>query len=464
MRLARPPASANLPLGVAIVSATSTDQTALTLLLRIEQMARRATNLAELQHLAANETRKLNRARQIFVVGALASKSPSVLAVSGVGAVDASSMLVVSIADVTRRLVREGRASAPLEFALPAFCVPASDLATTYPFRDVLWMPLLDRAGIAFAGLLMTRDVVWSEADIAVSTRLAETYAHAWRELAQIRYKYARITRPRLLTCAAVLAAAAMMALPIPMTALAPAEVVAANPMIVSSPIDGVVDRIDVDPGQVVKVGDVLVRLSDTMLRNKVEIARRDVAVSEARTKQASILAMTDVRGRHELGIAEADLELKRAELAFATDMLKRTVITAARGGVAAYADRRSLIGRPVATGERIMEIAEPTAAEVRIDVAVADAIALVPSGRVKVFLDIDPLNPRDAQIVRSDYKARPGDNDVLAFKTFAVFRDEASAPRIGVRGTAQIYGERTALGLFLFRRPIASARQYLGL
>ncbi len=248
------------------------------------------------------------------------------------------------------------------------------------------------------------------------------------------------------------------------MTALAPAEVVAADPMIVAAPIDGVIDSIEVGPGQAVSSGDVLARLSDTVLRNKVEVARRDVAVAEARIKQTTILAMSDARGRHDLGIAEADLEYKRAELSFAADMLRRTTIRATRSGVAAYADRKSLIGRPVATGERIMEVADPAAVELRIDVAIPDAIALVPHGRVKLFLDIDPLNPREAHIVRSDYKARPGDNDVLSFRTFARLEPRDAVPRIGVRGTAQIYGERTYLGLFLFRRPLTAARQYLGL
>ena len=103
-------------------------------------------------------------------------------------------------------------------------------------------------------------------------------------------------------------------------------------------------------------------------------------------------------------------------------------------------------------------------AVELRIDVAMPDAGALIPAGRVKLFLDIEPLTPRHASIVRSDYKARPGDNDVLVFKTFARFDADEPPPRIGLRGTAQISGEQTFLGLFLFRRPLASARQYLGL
>jgi Biotin-lipoyl like len=440
------------------------EQAALGLLLRIELLARKAVSLSELRLLAANETRKLNRARQIFVVEVDGRQRPRVVAVSGVASVDGSSVLLTCVGDLVGRLAKERGLKQSVDFTLPAFTDPDGDLATSYPFRNVLWVPLAARDGAVFAGLVCSRETVWGQSDIAVSNRLGETYAHAWREFAGSRRSGLRALRPRVVSLTLGVLALGAMLLPVPMTALAPAEIVASEPMIVSALVDGVVETIDVDPGQDVRQGDVLVRLSDTVLRNKTEIARREVAVAEARIKQTSILAMSDARGRHELGIAEADLQLKRAELAFAVDMLGRTVIKAGRAGVAAYPDRKSLIGRPVATGERIMEIADPAAVEIRIDVAMPDAIALTAAGRVKLFLDIEPLSPREARIVRSDYKARPGDSDILAFKTFARLEGGEKVPRIGLRGTAQIYGEPTYLGVFLFRRPLASARQYLGL
>lgn len=442
----------------------SGDQSALGLLLRIEQLARRATALPELRQLAANETRKLNRARQVFIVEFTTNQRPRVVAVSGVASVDDSSLLLTCVGDLVRRLGKEKGLKQSVDFALPAYADPEGDLAKAYPYRDLLWVPFAERDGAVFGGMICCRETVWGQSDIAVSNRLAETYAHAWRELSGHRRGGLRALRPRAAALTIGLLAIGALALPVPMTALAPAEVVASEPMIVSAPVDGVIEAIEVDPGQVVRLGDVLVRLSDTVLRNKAEIARREVSVAEARIKQASILAMSDARGRHELGIAEADLQLKRAELAFAVDMVSRTVIQAGRAGVAAYPDRKSLIGRPIATGERVMEIADPTAVEVRIDVAMPDAVALTESGRVKLFLDIEPLSPREARIVRSDYKARPGDSDVLAFKTFARLEGDGKVPRIGLRGTAQIYGEQTYLGIFLFRRPLAAARQYLGL
>jgi multidrug resistance efflux pump len=54
-------------------------------------------------------------------------------------------------------------------------------------------------------------------------------------------------------------------------------------PVIVAAPIDGVIDRIEVVPSAPVGVGDVLVRLTDTVLRNRLHVARQEMGVAEAR-------------------------------------------------------------------------------------------------------------------------------------------------------------------------------------
>lgn len=444
-------------------SSVDHEAAALGLLLRIEALARDATGLPELVQAAANETRKINRARQIFIVEVSPRGSVSVAAVSGVSAPDRHAPLVASVARLVEALGRERRLEEPTDFTLPAYCDATSDLAATYPFREMAWVPLADRRQRVFGGLLMAREAIWTNADREISVRLARTYAHAWRELETA----ARFRPRRLSRSAAPYAAAAMllaMLIPVPMTALAPAEIVARNPMIVAAPIDGVIDAIAYEPGATVKPGDLLVRMSDTVLRNRHQVAQQEVSVAETKVRQATILALADARSRHELGIAQAELTLKRAEAAFASDMLQRSEIRAQRGGLVVYPDRRSLIGKPVSTGERIMEIADPAEVEVRIDLALADAIALKSDSRVKLFLDVAPLEPLSGRVVRSGYRARPSDGDVLSFQTYAALdAGAASPPRIGLRGTAQVTGDWTALGILLFRRPISSARQWLG-
>ena len=41
---------------------------------------------------------------------------------------------------------------------------------------------------------------------------------------------------------------------------------------------------------------------------------------------------------------------------------------------------------------------------------------------------------------------------------------DATHPPRIGLKGTAKVFGERVSLFYYLLRRPLAAARQFVGL
>jgi hypothetical protein len=145
--------------------------------------------------------------------------------------------------------------------------------------------------------------------------------------------------------------------------------------------------------------------------------------------------------------------------------MLQRTIVMAQKPGVAFFADKRDLIGRPIAAGEKLMEIVDPESYQFNIDLPVSDAIVLKPGARVKVFLDSDPLHPIEATLVRSDYKARVKDNQILAFRLVAEPADTTSQKlRLGVRGTAEVYSDKAPLLMYVLRKPLAAARQYLGI
>jgi HlyD family secretion protein len=129
------------------------------------------------------------------------------------------------------------------------------------------------------------------------------------------------------------------------------------------------------------------------------------------------------------------------------------------------FAGKNELIGRPVAVGERLLEIADPAHVEFRIDVPVADAIILREGARVKVFLDSNPLRSTEATVVRSDYLARVNDGVQLSFRVVArLDGNTGPIPRLGARGTAQIYGDKVALLFYLLRRPYSTIRQWTGL
>jgi hypothetical protein len=112
-----------------------------------------------------------------------------------------------------------------------------------------------------------------------------------------------------------------------------------------------------------------------------------------------------------------------------------------------------------------LLEIADPNNIEFKIDVPVADSIILTEDASVKIFLDSDPLHSIAAKLVRSDYVARINDGTQLSYRLVAAPQDASRrVPRLGARGTAQIYGPSVPIIFYLLRRPFSTLRQWTGL
>lgn len=441
-------------------------QAALLALLKVEAEARDAGNNSELHYLIANETRKLTRARQIFVLRPSLSGALEVKSVSSLTTVERNAPLIILIERMVAAAAQSGGIDAPrmLEIELAR----GDATADAYPFRALAWLPLKHKHHASSGGLVLAREDAWNDQDLAIAKRLTSAYAHALNALSgsQWKLKHRLLEVSKWHAGAAIAGLAALMFVKVPLSALAPVEIIAHEPYVVAAPIDGVIETVAVDANKPVKAGTLLVKLADTALRNKLSVASREVQVAEARLKQSNQIAFDEPKGMHDLGIARAELALKIAERDFARDILAKSEIRAERDGIAIYSDKRDLTGKPVAVGERILEVASAQSIEARIDLPVADAIALAPGMRVKMFLDSDPLRPWQAMVTRADYKAKVGDNDVVAFRVIASVTAEGgrSLPRLGVRGTAQISGDDVPLGFFIFRRPITAFRQWSGL
>jgi multidrug efflux pump subunit AcrA (membrane-fusion protein) len=441
------------------------DNSSLLALLKVEADARGAQTEAELLFLIANETRKLVRARQVFVLRRKRADSFHVKAVSSIDAVDRNSPLIRWIERVTSRLRKDSGLSEPREFTLPAYCDEAEAEAKTYPFANMLWVPFNLRDGDTYAGALLAREQTWQEADIVVARRLADCFSHAWAALQGIRRLKAASPWGSRLMLATGLAALLCLAIPVPLTVLAPGQIVPRDPYVVAAPIEGIVDEIVIEPNTQVGEGDLLLRLVDTTLRNELELSESQVRLAETKLKRDAQAAFEEADAKRELRLAMSELQLKQAERNYASDLLSRATLSAPVAGVAVFSSRKDWKGRPVAAGERIMEIADPGNVELEVRLPVGDSISLEQGARVKVFLDSDPLNAREATVVHVSHEAAPDATNVLSYRVIARLADPAGAvPRIGEHGTAQLFGDSVALFYYLFRRPITALRQHTGL
>ncbi|MEL7217616.1 MAG: HlyD family secretion protein, partial [Pseudomonadota bacterium] len=163
-----------------------------------------------------------------------------------------------------------------------------------------------------------------------------------------------------------------------------------------------------------------------------------------------------------DIAIMQAEVEVAEAEYEYASQLAGQSEIKAQLDGMVLFSDRRDWEGRAVNVGEPIMQVVNPDKTMIRIDLPAAEQMSLEQGGAVKMWLDSQPLWAVDAELQTASYQARQTPEGVLAFALTATI--ESGNPRIGSRGTAQVYGQWVPFIYSVLRRPISAIRQFVGI
>ena len=436
---------------------------AFTTFIQLESAARTAETVEALQTTMVNEPRRLLPYRQGALLTVDDAGAVRVEAVSGVAVLEPDAPLVSWLKRAARQVLDSDLGGSLHVVSPDAIGSAVRAEWEAWAPSQVLWCPLKNREGLLIGALWLARDEAWQETEAVLFERLSGCYAHAWLSLVGRRRSWLPDKARRPLLIGAPLALLLVLLIPVRQSVLAPAEIVPVKPVVVSAPIDGVVARFQVQPNQPVRAGEVLFSFDDTTLWAQAASAERTLGVALAELRQSTQGAMIDRKQAGQVALNEAQVRLRQTELDYAHDMLSRITVSAERAGVAVFTDENDWIGRPVVTGQRILEIADPSHTELNVEVPVRDAIVLAPGAEVDLFLDVEPLSPKPATLTSASYEAEMTPTGTLSYRVRAAFPADLPPPRIGLQGTAKIYGERVPLALYLFRRPLASLRQWLG-
>jgi hypothetical protein len=436
---------------------------ALSTLVQLVKRARHAKTAQELAFIAVNETHSLIAYRQAVLWRQERTGRGQVVAISGTPVAERHAPLTLwlsrALAALDRKITSDTAVpvtAGDLDASL------ASEWAEWLPAHG-LWVPVTGPRG-RLGALLLAREQPWSDGDHYLLQELADGYGHAWSGHLRRRRSLPGRLRPRGVVKLAIAAALiGALFLPVTLSALAPAEIVPFEPTVVRAPLDGVVDHFKVQPNDTVKQGQPLLALDPRTIENKVDVARKALQVAEAEYRQAAQSAVFDDKSRALLAVLKGRMDQRRADVDYTQSLLDRINVTASRDGIALFSDPNDWIGKPVSIGERLLDIANPASAEIEIWLPVADAIALEPGSDVAFFLNVAPAEPLSARLRLASYEATLAPSGVLGYRLKASLSQGEAPPRIGLRGTAKVYGERVTLFYYLMRRPLAAARQFLG-
>lgn len=442
-------------------------------LVDLAHRARHVADAVELDFLAVNGSHALAPYRQ----AALWFADRGVCALSGVVQIEANAPYVQWLEKLCVALGASGPAQVS---ALDAPAGLGVDWAEWLP-AYALWLPMagVPASGVAAGGLLLARETPWREDEQALLAEWADMLRHAWLA----RPAPARLTPGALLARlrlrrehernaglpwwrrrAVQAAAAALLVLccPVRLTILAPGELVPANPAAVRAPLEGVIDRFHVKPNQLVRKGEPLFDFDQAQLASRAAVAEQALATAEAEYRQALQQALNDGKSKGMLATLQGKIEERRAETGFLQGQAERARVLAPRDGIALFDDPSEWIGRPVATGERVMRIAAPGDAEVEAWLPLGDAIPLEAGAAATLYLASSPLDPVEATVRYVGYEAQMRPDGSYAYRVRASLA-QAAAARVGLKGTAKLSGGWVPMGYWMLRRPLATVRQALG-
>jgi len=437
----------------------------------IEQLgakAQAAESEAALHFAMANDTFALVPYRSALVLRVRAGGGLRLVCASGLSSVDHKSpygsWLEQVVEHLLPRLQEQSRftvADAPAELA--------SVWAEYWPEKVCLHR-VENRQGELMAVVVYLLEVDWPPVADAMLNTLHRIYGLCLEAQPKKRWKLLKrdadghLSKQAKLVLAAMCLAILVLLVPVKQFVISPAEIISLDSVAVTAPVEGIVSELVAKPNQPVKAGDVLVKLDDTAVRNRLVSAQQALEVVRAEFLAGSHRAFSGgVDRASDVGVLRGRIHEKAAEVQFLQDQLAMLEIKASRDGVVVYGQENDLIGKPVSPGQKLMELANPQRMGVNIWVPVADAINMEQGARVSVLLYANPLNTLSATIERASYQATKSPDGVAAYRVRAVLEDD-EVTRLGLRGNAKINGDWVPLGYFLFRRPLVVLRQWVGL
>jgi HlyD family secretion protein len=337
-----------------------------------------------------------------------------------------------------------------------------------------LWMAVPGTPG---GGCLLAADLPWTAAHLALFSEWMSAWSHAWTSQHKVTSKSWRgigpllrqifLSKPNAVwwkqpRTAMALALITILVCPVPMTVLAPAELVPANPAVIRAPVDGVIGQVLVVPNEPVKAGKPLFTFDEAPLQARLDVAAQALATAETEYRQLVQQALTDGKSKAQLAALLGRIAEKKAEADYVKIQLERSRVVAPHDGIALFDDPSEWTGKPVQAGERVMRIAASSDKEIEAWLSVGDAIPLMNGNQVKLYLTSSPLGAVTAKLRYMAHDAVLRPSGVYAYRVRATL-EGASDQRIGLKGTAKLYGGWAPLGYWIMRRPLATVRQAVG-
>lgn len=420
-----------------------------------------AKNKNSLIYIVLNETAKVIPYDRAMLWDLRGSK-PVLLGVSGHAKVPKDSETAKTIEKLVRDLSEPNKIKFVTAESFPGegqFYQQWHDSTTQ---SSVLWVPVIveNRLELGF-WIERWNDRGWDEQELKLFAHLARGFSAAFQKfLPKIPLN------PKARMALKIFGATLLLFVlffPVSLRIVAPCEVVAKDPYLVTAPLNGIIDQIMVKPGEVVQKGAVLFEYNKQVPLQELKVAEKEVEIANSQLNRVMTKGYDDTESLNEAGIWKLQLDRDTVKLDLAKYQASKLEVTAETDGFIALDDPDQWRGRPVQIGERVMMIVNPENTKLKIWISESDNISYLPDENIDIILNVDPGSTFTAKIrYVSDYSLLSA-TGVTSFVAEADWVDKPESVKIGLKGSAVLFGEYVPFFYWVLRKPLIALRHAIG-
>jgi len=251
----------------------------------------------------------------------------------------------------------------------------------------------------------------------------------------------------------------------LPLRIIAPCEIVPEDPTVMTAPLDGIIAEVLVRPGQKVEKGTVLYEYDKRVPLQQLKVAEKEVAIVNSEIDRAFALTLEhDPKAINELAVLTLKLEKEKIKYDLARSLARQLTIDSPIEGVVVIDDPSQWRGRPVSVGEKVLSVTDPKKTMVRLWIPERDNIHFNPDIPLKVILNVNPDNSYTADLAFVANESMINKEKLPSFVAEAKWKEQPKNVKIGLEGTAVLYGENVTLFYFLARKPWSYLRNLLNI
>lgn len=420
-----------------------------------------AKNKNSLIYIVLNETAKVIPFDRAMLWDLRGSK-PALLGVSGHAKVPKDSEIAKTVAQFVKDLVEPSKIKAVTAETFSTEGQAFQQWHDGSTQSSVIWVPIVVDNHLEL-GLWIERwnDKNWDEQELKLFSHLSRGFSAAFQKfLPKIPLN------PKAKMALKIFGATVLLFVfffPISLRIVAPCEVVAKDPYLVTAPLNGIIDQVMVKPGEVVTKGAVLFQYNKQVPLQELKVAEKEVEIANSQLNRVMTKGFDDAESLNEAGIWRLQLDRDNVKLDLAKYQASKLEVVAETDGFIALDDPDQWRGRPVQIGERVMMIVNPENTKLKIWISESDNISYLPDENIDIILNIDPAETYTAKIrYVSDYSLLSA-TGVTSFVAEADWVEKPESVKIGLKGTAVLFGEYVPFFYWVLRKPLIALRHMIG-